>query len=417
MSTWSFVLPNSTTPPRGPVLRTMLTAVGLSVGLLGGLASAGTEQPTGTGTLDALLAALDADDFATRETASSRLESNELISLADIEDRLMRVGLTAEQRTRLDSAARRRFAAQPRAGLGVQFGAPRREEGIELGAVLPNFPASEVLLAGDVVIAIDGVRVSDTAQMGSFILSHRPGETLRMLIDRSVPARDQAFPAPDQADGPAAGLEAPVAMPTRVERLTLDVPLGRYDDLNTGAQLTPDRIESAYRRYQFRNGLLSAGTSTTGNGPAGAGLTPLGWLRAEGYDHTIPTAPAGSFEALSAWRHVGFAGQPRSWAALIDLRRGDPNAMARRVTRGLQADGIYDRIEEALAGYRAILERVVEIDKQLTPTGSSPVPDPARVMRIQAERDELAAGLEELAAEMAESVEPASSAVEIDPLP
>ena len=366
-----------------------------------------TNAPDGSAALDALLEAIASDDFETRETASLRLESLETISIEEIEDRLAGDDLSAEQRTRLDSAARRRFGAMPRAGLGVQFGAPRREDGVELGAVLPNFPAATVLRAGDVVLSIEGVPVRDTTQMGAFILSHRPGETLSIVIERSTGAAeaDGIIPPPGVAE---------------VERIALDVPLGSYEDLQTNAPLTPDRIEAAYRRYQFRKGLLADG----GNAEVGGGLTPLGWLKAEGYDHTRPggpVVPGGSFEAVSAWRQVGFAGQPRSWIATVDLRRGDPNAMARRVLRGLQpglqADGIYDRLEEALSGYRAMLDRVVEIDRMVDPSGEGRLPDPARLARVKAERDELVQGLDELAAEMAEPLEPSTSLIEIDSRP
>jgi hypothetical protein len=377
----------------------------------GPAAVAETENPA----LAVLVEQLASDDFATRETASQRLATLESITLDEIHQRLIRGGLTPEQRTRLDAAARRRFGAMPRAGLGVQFGAPRREEGVQIGAVLENFPAAEFLRADDVVLAIEGVPVRNTAQMGAFILSHQPGETLRMLVEREI-VHDEDIAREGEGDGEIVADPRPAVPgePPRIERLTLDVPLGKYADLNSQASLTPDRIEAAYLRYQYRSGLLAEDAQTP---IVGGGVTPLGWLRAEGYDHTQSVVPGGSFENISAWRHVRFAGQPESWVADIDLRRGDANAMARRVIRGLQADGIYDQIEEALAGYRAMLDRVVEIDTIMEADGSRRLPDPARLARMKSERAELVEGLEELAAEMEAPVEAPTSEADIDPTP
>ena len=78
--------------------------------------------------LGIVLEKLASDDYATREAATLRLENDPRITLDAIERRLADSSLTPEQRVRLDRAARARFSSNPRAGLGVQFGAPRREE-------------------------------------------------------------------------------------------------------------------------------------------------------------------------------------------------------------------------------------------------------------------------------------------------
>lgn len=337
--------------------------------------------------LDETIARLDDESFETREDAAAALIAEPTLTIDEIGERLASADLSAEQRLRLNRVGIERFAKMPRAGLGVRFAAPNGLRGVPLGSVLENFPASAVLRAGDVVLSIDGQRVDSTAQMGALILSRLPGESLRMEIERTAPIE-----------------EAPGGI-AEVDRLVVDVPLGRYEDLATGVGLTPDRLEAAYRQYQLRRGASFASDRT--DTLVGASLAPIEWLRAEGYDHTAPTQQVGKLASISAWRYFSFAGQPRSWNAAIDLRRGDSSIMNRRAMVGLQADGLYDRVEEALAGYRAMLIRVGEIDTQLaTLKSGAALIDADRVARIRAERVTMFEGLEELAQELSSEPTP-----------
>jgi hypothetical protein len=323
-----------------------------------------------------------------RENAASELLNEPTLTIDEIGTRLAATSLSAEQRLRLNRVGLERFAKMPRAGLGVRFAAPNGFDGVPLGSVLENFPASRVLRAGDVVLSIDGQPVDSTAEMGALILSRLPGESLRMEIERSAPIN-----------------EAPGGIGT-VDRLMVDVPLGKYEDLATGVVLTPDRLEAAYRQYQLRQGAGPA--ADRADSAVGASLAPIEWLRVEGYDHTAPSEQGGRFGSISAWRYFSFAGQPRSWNAAIDLRRGDSSIMNRRAMVGLQADGLYDRVEEALAGYRAMLLRVGEIDAQLAAVrDGTALADADRLTRISAERVMMVNGLEELAREL--SREPADA--------
>lgn len=327
------------------------------------------------------VARLDDESFAARERASEALITEPLLTIDEIGERLRAPGLSAEQRLRLERVGLERFARLPRAGLGVRFAAGNGFDGVPLGSVLENFPASAVLRAGDVVLTIDGQPVSDTAHMGALILSRQPGESLRMEIERTPP--------PEEAPGGIAD----------VERLILDVPLGKYEDLASGVVLSPDRLEAAYRQYRLRRG--AEPTAGLTDVEVGGSLAPIEWLRAEGYDHTAPLVTAGKFENIAAWRYFSFAGQPRSWIAALDLRRGDLSVMNRRAMVGLQANGQYDRVEEALAGYRAMLIRMTEIDTQLAAVREGTVlSDADRVARIQAERIKMVEGLDELASEL-----------------
>jgi len=337
--------------------------------------------------LDRTIALLDDESFAARESAEKKLISEPTLTLEEIGQRAARSGLSAEQRLRLNRAGLERFAAIPRAGLGVRFAAPNGFGGVPLGSVLENFPASKVLRAGDVVRSIDGQEVGNTNQMGALILSRLPGETLLMEIERTPPI--------DEAPGGIA----------EIERLVLDVPLGKYEDLETGVKLTPDRLGAAYMQYQRRLGLLK--TQSRADVRVGASLAPLEWLRAEGYDHTAPSKVASKLENISAWQYFSFAGQPASWISPIDLRRGDMNVMNRRAMAGLQNNGLYDRLEEALAGYRAMLLRLVEIDEQLALIAKTNEVRlqraPARIDQLKAERSTMVEGLDELAKELSAS--------------
>jgi hypothetical protein len=333
------------------------------------------------------VARLDDGSFAVREASFEQIVARPDLSLAEIEARLALGGLSPEQRLRLDRAALARFAAVPRAGLGVQFGVPITEVGVPLRVVIDGFPAAAFLRAEDVVLTIDGHPVNTTDDMGAIILSHEPGETLRMEIERAPEPGAGIAPGPDGPDGP--------------RRLVLDVPLGSFGDLQGAAALTPDRLERAYRHYQSRVGVLDAARST--ETVVGGQLAPLDWLRAEGYDHGAGAAPRGAFERVPAWRYISLAGQPQSWIAPVDLRRGDPNASMLRVSRGLQRNSTYDDTERLVAEYRTLLSRIAEITERLAAAAAGELPrfDPDRLAQLRVERDELNGELAGLAGELA----------------
>lgn len=315
---------------------------------------------------EAAVGLLDSPSLTERETAAARLLGNDAFTLADAERLLASGSLSPEQRLRLERIGLTLFGRMPRAGLGVQFGQPIRGEGAPLAAIVPDFPAAEFLRPGDLVRTINGAPVANTNHMGSVILSHGPGETLRLEIDRPLaPAVNPGVPPP-------------------FERLTLDVPLGRFEDLNNGRP-TAARIEAAYQQR-----LARAGADRTPP-VIGAGLGPLEWLRAEGYDEQRAEAPSIATSPVSAWRVVSFGGQPASSVADIELRRGDEHAMLRRSNIALQADGVYDRIEETLAAYRALVRRLAQLRTLVDAPGPGEA-DPRgvrRIERVNAERAEL----------------------------
>ncbi len=314
-----------------------------------------------------LVEALDAPTLAERDAATARLLGDAALTLGDIEHLLATGSLSWEQRLRLESVGLALFARGPRAGLGVQFGRPV-EGGAPLNAVIAGFPAAALLKPGDIVRSIDGQPVINTAHMGSIILSHDPGDSLAMVIDRPT------APAPNPDTPPPA------------ERLKLNVPLGRFADLNNGLP-SPDRLWSAYRQRLARAG------ADDKPGVIGAGLTPLAWLHAEGYDEKTPRSPKSRLKSVAAWRTIKLAGQARSAVSGLDLRRGDQNAKLRRVTIAIQADGVYDRIEETLAAYRAIVGRLVQLNTRTPGAGQQ---EARQAERAREERAELEASLVEI---------------------
>lgn len=321
----------------------------------------------------ALIARLDSVFLADREGAMLELFADPSFDLETIEHWLALPELTPEQRLRLEVLGRERFASTPRAGLGVRFANLPTDEGVRLDGVLPGFPAGELLRPGDIVLSINGQPVLNTAHMGEVILSHVPGESLVLDIARPV------LPMP-RAIGPDG-----VEIRPPVEHLTIAVPLGRYDDLQTGIALTPPRLEGAFRQRLARIGALIS------PGEIGAGLTPLEWLHREGYDEARAIAPLSQLHPVMAWRSVSFGGQPASWIAGIEVRRGDQNAMMRRANIAIQADGVYDRVEEALSGYRALVRRLAELRIELNRATDNPDDRAAQAaLRLERIRDEQA---------------------------
>ncbi|MBZ0171607.1 MAG: PDZ domain-containing protein [Phycisphaerales bacterium] len=323
-------------------------------------------QPAIDAATEAAVDALDSPVLSEREQANARLLADGSFTLADAERLLASDSLTAEQRLRMEGIGLSMFHRTPRAGLGVQFGPPVEGRGAPLNAIVPGFPAAEFLKPGDLVRSINGEPVVNTNHMGSVILSHAPGDSLRLGIDRPLgPVLNPAEPPPFQS-------------------LTLDVPLGRFEDLNNG-QPTPVRVEAAYYQRLSRAGAIHTPPLV------GDGLSPLLWLRAEGYDERETEAPTIAVLPVAAWRVLSFGGQPVASVSDIELRRGDEHAMMRRSSVALQADGVYDHIEESLAAYRALVRRLAQLRALVgeAPAGDADAQQSLRIDRVRAEQAEL----------------------------
>lgn len=168
-----------------------------------------------------LVERLDSPVFAAREQATADLLSRRDLTLENAEWLLTEPGLSPEQRLRLERVALEVFARGPRAALGIRF-PPESREGVRIQEVLGEFPASEVLRAGDRIIEADGLPISKQATFRAAILSHAPGEVMAMRLIRNG------------------------------ERLRIDVPLGSFANLSGAASPRPGDLLAAWTLRQAR---------------------------------------------------------------------------------------------------------------------------------------------------------------------
>lgn len=229
--------------------------------------------PARADTLADLLHNLDSEDFSAREHATDSLR-RQLFSDSTDTDRkralaleaemieVLRTGnLSLEQRIRLLDSLRARFIRSPRAAIGIRFANASTPEGVELQQVLEGFPAKDLglLKAGDVITTVAGVALADRAvrfnqagplgevqsRLRQVIFSYDPGDVVEMtLIRRLSPANvnDPNRPNPP----PPAGNKLVTEGPDRnAEVLTVQVPLGSFQDLRD-AVVDPATLESAW---------------------------------------------------------------------------------------------------------------------------------------------------------------------------
>jgi len=214
--------------------------------------------------LDGLIASLEDESWAVREEATIMIgnpnEGFELDMLAEV---LERGDLSDELRARLRIAARALFGLQTQAGLGVGFGAAR-DGGIEIASVVPDvdeFPAAGVLMPGDLIVGAEGRPLISSDELRAMILSHEPGETLLLLIQRGQ------------------------------EVLDLELPLGSYKLLRGAAPIVPSIADRAIEIRWARRGIGMPAPESIGGG-----ISAENWVDA-GYPE-----PSGSFRASNARR-------------------------------------------------------------------------------------------------------------------
>jgi hypothetical protein len=179
---------------------------------------------------DAYVADLASGNFAARQSASTHLSANEQFTLEMLETALKRPDLTLEARYRLFGIARQRFFRSPRAALGFKFGGQLRDR-VVVGETYENFASFKLLEIGDMIVGADGVKIegpSGQAMLQSIILSHDPGESIRLTVRRGA------------------------------RKMELEVPLGPFAGLpNVGGGMLEDRLARAWRiRAQSRMGGL-----------------------------------------------------------------------------------------------------------------------------------------------------------------
>ena len=300
---------------------------------------------------------LDSPVFAAREQATADLLSRRDLTLENAEWLLTEPDLSPEQRLRLERVALEVFARGPRAALGIRF-PPESREGVRIQEVLGEFPASEVLRAGDRITEADGLPITRQATFRAAILSHDPGEIMAMTLVRNG------------------------------ERLKVDVPLGSFAKLSGAASPRPGDLLAAWTLRRARQ------ARDTPLPPAGL-IMPKAWkLRGEEAS-PLPEPGSRAWEAIFATadapRGLIVGGQMRETIdlslsqlaamdasralTLEDLQTGGPADLAAQITllrnrRELIRDDI-DRITGLLergnldAAARAMMRRRLEDERQM----------------------------------------------------
>lgn len=242
---------------------------------------------------------------------------------AAIMEALTRPDLSEEARVRLTRLAVRRFRSVELGALGVSFGAAG-EGAVTIQSVVAGFPASDVLRAGDTVLAVGNEMIGGQNHLRAEILSRRPGDTLPVLVrrDRTV--------------------------------LELDLPLGSYTGLDAAAALDDETVLWAMTLRFAREGVAVPRPE-----PVGTGLKAEAWLSAafpEGRDGRAP----GGGERVSPGIALGPAGLDReaasrrrsAWATRDDAVRTVSEQLradlGRRMTAGVRTRSVLVEFERAL---------------------------------------------------------------------
>lgn len=161
---------------------------------------------------DAVLKMLDSRDLADRVQASDLLVN---YSLTAIVKALASPDLSPEQRQRLRAAGQLLFTRSPRGALGVRFADVGDDPSTVVDPV-ERFDSQRVLRSGDALVTIDDHRITGQFDVRQAIISHDPGEMVTLGILR-------------------AGTP-----------MTVEVKMGRLDDLGARPPLEPQILNAAW---------------------------------------------------------------------------------------------------------------------------------------------------------------------------
>jgi|GEM_PF-4060788 len=104
-------------------------------------------------------------------------------ALKDLETFLADPTLSPERRTRLLIVARERFLDSPRAAIGIRFN-QQEDSLVTIDMVVRGFPSFGVLREGDTIRTIDDEPIQARTDLRSLIISHDPGDHVRMGLTR-----------------------------------------------------------------------------------------------------------------------------------------------------------------------------------------------------------------------------------------
>tara|TARA_R110002072_G_scaffold42064_10_gene117949 strand:- start:92986 stop:94068 length:1083 start_codon:yes stop_codon:yes gene_type:complete len=215
----------------------------------------------------ALIDQLDSESWQERDVALIDLiDSDQLITLSDLERFIGDPDLSPEQRARLNMACLTRFASHPKGGLGVSFGDPR-PDGVEVVPIAndPRFPASAMLVPGDTITMVGDQPVTTETDLRAHILSREPGDLLPVTILRGV------------------------------HTLEMQLPLGAFTQLAGAARLDPIVAQRAIELRWDRLGIAYIKTSTNGSA-----INEDQWIAAAFPEDTTPDPRRGSNRLVPA---------------------------------------------------------------------------------------------------------------------
>ena len=251
------------------------------------------------GGLARILERMESPVWGEREDATSALIASESIVMREIDAALASGDLSPEQRARLTFAAVQRYRREPLAGLGVQFG-NGGPGAVQIAAVVPGFPASDILRAGDVLLAVGddlgGGLIGGQDDLRAEILSRRPGDVMPVLIRRGL------------------------------RTLELGLPLGEYANLQDAAMLDDQTVRRAMELRRARMNRDTAGPDAV----IGSGLDMRSWIAG--------AFPEGTWEGL-------IGGGERRDPGIVP---GGPSSELWSRNRQMQLRGFWSGVEEAL---------------------------------------------------------------------
>ncbi len=227
-----------------------------------------SEDPAFNQWLAEHIAELDSPDVLKRENATEQLGEDPRVRLGVLERWTVagakgQVRISPEQQRRLQTLALKRFAAEPRGAMGVQFSRDDySESGVEVGSLVNGFDAKRVLLPGDVITTLSGVAIGGVADARAVIVSHDPGDEVVARINR------------------------------RGERMDVRMKLGSYQNLGQASPIEDVIVEAWRIRVERLAG--------AGNGTGDAVRVPTSAARwGELMTMSIDTGRAGSVQTLN----------------------------------------------------------------------------------------------------------------------
>ena len=177
--------------------------------------------------LDLIIEQMGSENFSVREFATRALIESDITD-DEIQSRLSNQTLKEEQRQRLMSAFRFRLFNAPRGALGIRMSFRGNANGrggrVLVTDLLDDLPAREVLVLGDAIIRLDGIRPTSTSDLILHVQAKRPGDKVRLEIERPV-VDEQGRQIIDAANGP------------QIENFEIDVTLGSADLLDSSNRL------------------------------------------------------------------------------------------------------------------------------------------------------------------------------------